>query len=71
MAARPPTTEVELLSTNKMFGGHNLRYRHQSATLGCPMTFSVYLPPSPASNVPVSATPLLPASPGSNLSLRM
>jgi S-formylglutathione hydrolase len=45
---------LEQLSSNKMFGGRNLRFRHQSATLGCPMTFSVYLPPSPASSIPVS-----------------
>jgi S-formylglutathione hydrolase len=69
MAATHPAypAEVEQLSSNKMFGSRNLRLRHQSATLGCPMTFSVYLPPSPASNVPVSATPLLPASRGRGL----
>jgi S-formylglutathione hydrolase len=41
------------MSRTKMFGGHNLRFRHHSATLGCPMTFSVFLPPSPASDLPV------------------
>ncbi|KAJ1287036.1 hypothetical protein BS78_03G399700 [Paspalum vaginatum] len=49
----PPAAALEQLSSNKMFGGRNLRFRHQSATLGCPMTFSIYLPPSPASNLPV------------------
>nr|CAB3479401.1 unnamed protein product [Digitaria exilis] len=49
----PPVAALEQLSSSKMFGGHNLRFRHQSATLGCPMTFSVYLPPSPASSIPV------------------
>ncbi|GJN16776.1 hypothetical protein PR202_gb03797 [Eleusine coracana subsp. coracana] len=44
---------LEKLSSTKMFDGHNLRFRHQSATLGCAMTFSIYLPPSPASNLPV------------------
>ncbi|KAF0917227.1 hypothetical protein E2562_017128 [Oryza meyeriana var. granulata] len=36
-----------------MFGGHNFRFRHQSTTLGCPMTFSLFIPASPASNLPV------------------
>ncbi|MFU8878032.1 MAG: S-formylglutathione hydrolase [Wenzhouxiangellaceae bacterium] len=37
--------ELELLSTNKCFGGFQHRYRHRSVTLDCDMTFSVYLPP--------------------------
>jgi S-formylglutathione hydrolase FrmB len=48
---------LEQLSSSKMFDGFNLRFRHQSATLGCAMTFSIYMPPSPASNIPVSAPP--------------
>ncbi|ONL95844.1 S-formylglutathione hydrolase [Zea mays] len=36
-----------------MFDGFNLCFRRQSATLGCAMTFSIYLPPSPASNLSV------------------
>ncbi|KAL5229082.1 hypothetical protein ABZP36_017347 [Zizania latifolia] len=47
---------LEQLSRTKMFGGHNLRFRHQSTTLGCPMTFSLFIPASPASpasNIPV------------------
>jgi hypothetical protein len=48
---------LEQLSRSKMFDGFNLRFRHQSATLGCAMTFSIYMPPSPASNIPVSAPP--------------
>ncbi|XP_066307930.1 S-formylglutathione hydrolase-like isoform X1 [Miscanthus floridulus] len=44
---------LEQLSSSKMFDGFNLRFRHQSATLGCAMTFSIYMPPSPASNIPV------------------
>uniref|UniRef100_A0A804N7S7 S-formylglutathione hydrolase n=1 Tax=Zea mays TaxID=4577 RepID=A0A804N7S7_MAIZE len=44
---------LEQLSSSKMFDGFNLRFRHQSATLGCAMTFSIYLPPSPASNISV------------------
>ncbi|CAL4952776.1 unnamed protein product [Urochloa decumbens] len=50
----PRPGELELLSKNKMFGGENLRLRHQSTTLGCPMTLSIYLPPStPSSKIPV------------------
>lgn len=33
------------LSSQKCFGGSQLRLRHQSATLGCEMVFAVYLPP--------------------------
>jgi S-formylglutathione hydrolase len=36
---------MELLATNKCFGGEQRRYRHHSDTLDCEMTFSVYLPP--------------------------
>ncbi|KAF7025949.1 hypothetical protein CFC21_038093 [Triticum aestivum] len=52
-AAPPPAAALEQLSKTKMFGGHNLRFRHQSASLGCPMTFSLFLPASPASKLPV------------------
>uniref|UniRef100_A0A0A9G1F4 Uncharacterized protein n=1 Tax=Arundo donax TaxID=35708 RepID=A0A0A9G1F4_ARUDO len=49
MAAIPPppaaaAAVLEQLSSTKMFGGRNLRFRHQSTTLGCLMTFSIYLP---------------------------
>eukprot|EP00667_Euglena_gracilis_P016482 EG_transcript_17257 len=36
------------LSESKMFGGKWLRYKHTSTTVGTPMEFSVYLPPSAA-----------------------
>jgi S-formylglutathione hydrolase len=36
---------LELLSSQKSFGGWHNRYRHHSATLKCDMTFAVYLPP--------------------------
>ncbi len=36
---------MELLSSQKSFGGWHNRYRHRSATLGCDMVFAVYLPP--------------------------
>jgi len=35
----------ENLSCQKSAGGWTKRYRHRSATLGCDMAFSVYLPP--------------------------
>ncbi|HEY8904580.1 MAG TPA: S-formylglutathione hydrolase [Rhodoferax sp.] len=36
---------LENLACQKSFGGWLKRYKHRSATLGCEMTFSVYLPP--------------------------
>lgn len=36
---------LEIISSNKSFGGWHRRYRHHSATLKCDMTFAVYLPP--------------------------
>lgn len=36
---------VELLSTNKQYGGFNRRYKHESTLLSCNMTFSVFFPP--------------------------
>lgn len=35
---------IEKISTNKSFGGQQLRFKHQSVVLGCEMHFSVYLP---------------------------
>ncbi len=36
---------LENIACNRSFGGWHKRYRHHSATLGCDMVFSVYLPP--------------------------
>jgi S-formylglutathione hydrolase len=36
---------LEQIGANQSFGGQQLRYKHQSTTLNCEMTFSVYLPP--------------------------
>lgn len=36
---------IEQISANKLFGGNQLRYKHQSEVLNCEMNFSVYLPP--------------------------
>ncbi|MBV2131431.1 S-formylglutathione hydrolase [Pseudomonas sp. MAP12] len=36
---------LEIISSNKSFGGWHHRYRHHSATLHCDMAFAVYLPP--------------------------
>lgn len=37
------------MSSSKMFGGYNRRYKHYSPTLGCSMTFHIYFPPTPPS----------------------
>lgn len=36
---------LTLLSEAKCWGGRQLRYRHESVSCACPMTFSLYLPP--------------------------
>ncbi|MED6182172.1 hypothetical protein PIB30_026163 [Stylosanthes scabra] len=38
------------ISSSKMFGGYNKRYKHFSPTLGCSMTFHVYFPPPSSSS---------------------
>ena len=46
---------LELLNSNKSFGGWHKQYQHQSATLHCAMRFAIYLPPvtSDGTKVPV------------------
>lgn len=45
---------LEQVSANAMFGGKQLKLKHQSSSLNCEMIFSVYLPPQTDSvNVPV------------------
>ncbi|CAN6586375.1 unnamed protein product [Malus baccata var. baccata] len=41
-------TKPSEMSSSKMFGGYNKRYKHFSPTLGCSMTFHIYFPPSPS-----------------------
>lgn len=36
---------MEIVSSNKSFGGWHKRYKHPSSTLNCEMTFAIYLPP--------------------------
>ena len=36
---------MELLSSHRCFDGEQRFYRHESATIGLPMRFAVYLPP--------------------------
>ncbi len=36
---------LQIVSSNRSFGGWHRRYRHRSEVLGCDMTFAVYLPP--------------------------
>eukprot|EP00238_Polyblepharides_amylifera_P007003 CAMPEP_0196574698 /NCGR_PEP_ID=MMETSP1081-20130531/4355_1 /TAXON_ID=36882 /ORGANISM="Pyramimonas amylifera, Strain CCMP720" /LENGTH=285 /DNA_ID=CAMNT_0041892795 /DNA_START=257 /DNA_END=1114 /DNA_ORIENTATION=- len=38
--------EVKELTANKMYGGFNKRYSHQSKALSCEMKFTVYFPPA-------------------------
>ncbi len=45
---------LELIASNKSFGGWHKRYRHNSTATGCSMVFAVYLPPAAESGpVPV------------------
>jgi S-formylglutathione hydrolase len=36
---------IEIVSSQKSFGGWHKRYKHRSNVLGCDMVFAVYLPP--------------------------
>ncbi|TBU95531.1 S-formylglutathione hydrolase [Stutzerimonas kirkiae] len=36
---------MEIVSSNKSFGGWHKRYRHRSSSLNCDMAFAIYLPP--------------------------
>jgi S-formylglutathione hydrolase len=42
------TSDIELLSKHRCFGGEQFFYRHQSSQTGLPMRFSVYMPPQAA-----------------------
>jgi len=45
---------MEQVSVNKIFGGQQQQYKHDSMVLGCEMVFSVFLPPqAETSKVPV------------------
>lgn len=45
---------MEHLASNKIFGGQQSQYKHQSTVLDCEMVFSIYLPPLATSEkVPV------------------
>lgn len=54
-------TKPSEISSSKMFGGYNKRYKHFSPTLGCSMTFYIYFPPSPSPShkFPVCHLPFL------------
>lgn len=41
---------MQAISENKCFGGRQMRFEHDSQTLNCPMTFSLYLPPQAEGN---------------------
>ena len=36
---------MEMLEEHRCFEGWQQRWRHDSSTLNCPMTFSIFLPP--------------------------
>lgn len=38
---------MEMLEEHRCFEGWQQRWRHDSSTLNCPMTFSIFLPPPP------------------------
>lgn len=60
LTERVMETKPTEISSSKMFGGYNKRYKHFSPTLGCSMTFHIYFPPSPPSpshKFPVSPLP--------------
>lgn len=44
---------MEMLEEHRCFEGWQQRWRHDSSTLNCPMTFSIFLPP------PRDHTPLI------------
>ncbi len=44
---------LELISSNRCFYGHQQRYRHPSPTLHCDMQFSIYLPDGASSENPL------------------
>ncbi|PKH24339.1 S-formylglutathione hydrolase [Enterobacterales bacterium CwR94] len=47
------TAALELLEEHRMFGGWQQRWRHASATLGCEMTFGIFLPEPKTTPPPV------------------
>ena len=44
---------MELVASNKCFGGWQKRYRHRSKVLGCDMVFGIYLPPQADRGAPL------------------
>ncbi len=40
---------IHLVTTQKLFGGHQSQYKHYSDACQCEMTFSIYMPPQAAS----------------------
>ncbi len=48
---------MELLSTHRCFGGEQQFRRHESAVIGLPMRYALYLPPAPSAGPPSWAWP--------------
>ncbi len=42
----PMDANLELIASNKSFGGWHKRYRHRSSATGTDMIFAIYLPPA-------------------------
>jgi len=61
---RAMETKPSEISSGKMFGGYNKRFKHFSPTLGCSMNFHIYFPPSPSPShkFPVSSSQFFPFS---------
>lgn len=48
---------MEMLEEHRCFEGWQQRWRHDSSTLNCPMTFSIFLPP-PRDHTPATSAVL-------------
>jgi S-formylglutathione hydrolase len=46
---------IEIISSNKSFGGWHKQYTHRSKVLNCDMRFAIYLPPQASAGAPVPA----------------
>ncbi|MFC4770640.1 S-formylglutathione hydrolase [Enterococcus hermanniensis] len=44
---------VEIIEKHQSFGGQQIKYRHDSTTLKCEMTFSLFLPPETKTAMPL------------------
>ena len=54
---------LDIISSNKSFGGWHKQYRHRSNVLGCEMRFAIYLPPQALTGQKVPCSTGSPVSP--------